>query len=138
TMHHLILSEELSMAYVKKKLGFNPKLEAAGPEAWLRLQLLKFYLWAPFKFKAPEMVGESQLPGFTSFADTRRRWLAIRQVWAEFFEQLPAELADKAVYRHPFAGRLSWLGAIGFFSSHFARHRKQIYRTLGQSRPSAR
>lgn len=135
TMHHLILTEELSMAYVKKKLSFNPKLEVPGPEAWFREQILKFYLWAPFKFKAPEMVGDTNLPGFTSFADTRKRWEKIREEWTEFLQQLPDELVDKAVYRHPFAGRFGWLGMLTFFRKHFARHRKQIHRSLGK--PSA-
>lgn len=130
--HHLILTEELSLQYVKKKLSFNPKLEKAGPDSWVRLQVLKLYLGAPFKFKAPDAVGDQSLPGFTSLADTRARWLKIRQDWADFLEQLPTELLDKAVYRHPFAGRFGWPGMLIFFRHHFNRHRKQIHRTLGQ------
>ncbi len=33
TMHHLLLTEELSLAYVRKKLGFQPQLAPAGPGA---------------------------------------------------------------------------------------------------------
>ena len=132
-IHHLLFTEELSLAYVKKKLSFKPKLEKAGPDSWLRAQVLKFYLWAPFKFKAPDAVGDISLPGFTSLADTRSRWLKIRKEWTEFLEQLPPELEDKAVYRHPLAGRFGWLGMIVFYRHHFSRHLKQIQRTLGKN-----
>lgn len=132
TVHHLILTEELSLQYVQKKLSFNPKLETADFKTRLRASALWFYLNLPFKFKAPANVSEEKLPGFTTFAQTRSRWLDIRQKWTNFLEQLPVELLDKAVYRHPFAGRLSWMGMLKFFRFHFQRHRKQIRRTLGR------
>lgn len=131
-MHHLILTEEISLRYVRKKLSFQPKLEPAGLNSWLKSVLLKIYLKVPLKFKAPDVVGEDQLPGFTSFKDTRNRWLGIRREWAGFLEQLPPELLDKTVYRHPLAGRLSWTGTLAFFRYHFERHKKQIERTMGQ------
>jgi len=131
TAHHLILTEELSLRYVQKKLSFQPKLEKAGPDSWLRSQLLALYLFLPIKFKAPDAVGDQSLPGFTALADTRSRWLNARQAWTTFLEQLPDDLLDKAVYRHPFAGRFGWLGMLRFFRNHFDRHKKQIYRTTG-------
>lgn len=130
TVHHLILSEELSLQYVQKKLSFNPKLEKADFQTRLRAAALWFYLNLPIKFKAPATVNEEKLPGFTTFAQTRERWLAIRQKWTAFLEQLPEDLLDKAVYKHPFAGRLSWAGMLRFFRHHFQRHRKQIRHTL--------
>lgn len=130
TVHHLILSEELSLQYVQKKLSFNPKLEKADFQTRLRAAALWFYLNLPIKFKAPAAVNEEKLPGFTTFAQTRERWLAIRRQWTAFLEQLPEDLLDKAVYKHPFAGRLSWSGTLRFFRYHFQRHRKQIRRTL--------
>lgn len=131
TVHHLILTEELSLQYVQKKLSFNPKLEEADFKTRLRSAALWFYLNLPVKFKAPANVSEEKLPGFTTFALTRERWLEVRQKWTEFLEQLPNELLDKAVYRHPFAGRLSWTGTLKFFRYHFQRHRKQIRRIMG-------
>ncbi|MBK8967859.1 MAG: DinB family protein [Lewinellaceae bacterium] len=131
TAHHLILTEELSLKYVQKKLSFQPKLEVPGPDSWFRSNLLALYLYLPFKFKAPDAVGDQSLPGFTSLADTRARWLKIRQDWTDFLEQLPGDLVDKSVYRHPFAGRFGWPGMLRFFQNHFTRHQKQIFRTLG-------
>lgn len=132
TVHHLILVEEYALQYVEKKLSFNPTLPKTDFNTRLRSASLWFYLNLPFKFKAPTAVAEENLPGFTTFALSRERWLDIRQKWTVFLEQLPEELLDKAVYRHPFVGRLDWPGMLRFFRYHFERHRKQIWRTMGK------
>jgi hypothetical protein len=49
---------------------------------------------------------------------------------AAFLDNLPAEYADKEVYRHPFAGRMSLAGMLSFFEAHFINHRRQLYRAL--------
>jgi hypothetical protein len=134
TMHHLLLSEELSLQYVQKKLSFNPRLETRGVGAHWRGFLLWFYLNTPFKFKAPDVVGAQKLPEQVSLADTRARWEAAQTGWEHFIQQMPAELLDKAVYRHPLAGRLGWPETIGFFRHHFLRHRRQIRKAITEAR----
>lgn len=96
-------------------MSFNPKLDQAGFKERMRAASLWFYLNLPFKFKAPALVGDENLPGFTTLALSRDRWLDIRQRWTDFLQQLPEEMLDKAVYRHPFVGRLSGRGRSGFF-----------------------
>lgn len=130
TMHHLILTEELSMAYVKKKLSFNPDLEPMGFGARWRGFLLWLYLNTPFKFKAPKNVAEEQLPECSSLAETRARWQKARTEWAAFFAAMPDDMEKKAIYKHPRAGRLGWPQMMAFFETHFARHLKQIRRVL--------
>lgn len=131
-LHHLILAEELSLAYVKKKLSFTPELKPAGFDALWRSALLKLSMRLPLKMKAPAQIGDDKLPGFTTFADTRRRWLAIRDAWTAFLSELPDDWLDKAVYKHPLVGRLSWPGMLSFFLQHMQRHHRQIRRTLGK------
>jgi hypothetical protein len=133
-MHHLLLSEELSLQYVRKKLSFHPPLEKRGPGAAWRGFLLWFYLNVPLKFKAPEIVGEPQLPESASLADTRARWKSAQAEWERFFQEMPPELADKVVYRHPLAGRLGWPETIDFFHHHFQRHHRQIQNALQAAR----
>jgi len=132
-MHHLIISEEQSLRYVQKKLSFNPKLNDSGLMEWLRARTLWFYLNVPIKFKAPPMVGDENLPEFATLEDTRERWLKIRGDWAGYLDKMPPEVAGKAVYRHPIAGRLGWAGMFTFFTTHLTRHLKQIRRTLRQT-----
>lgn len=131
TMHHLILTEELALQYVRKKLSFNPELKKSGWDARWRTFALWFYLSLPIRYKAPAAVNEEHLPGFTTLADTRKRWTKIREDWSGFLKDLDPGLIDKAVFRHPLIGRLSWAGMLKFFQYHLNRHRKQIERTLG-------
>jgi DinB superfamily len=131
TLHHLILSEELSLAYVQKKLGFQQDgFEKAGIASWGRSVLVWFFLNLPFKLKAPPGVGPEALPEQATLAATRARWEAIQKRWLDFFRALPAGLENRVVYKHPVSGRLSWGGMIGFFRQHRARHSGQIWRAL--------
>ena len=131
TMQHLILTEELSLGYIKKKLGFQPELEPAGPGARWRGFLLWAYLNTPFKFKAPKNVGDDNLPEHSTLEEIRGRWQKTRADWTAFFDAMPEEMAGMAVYKHPRAGRLGWAQTMAFFETHFARHRQQIRRALG-------
>lgn len=128
TMHHLILTEELSLAYVHKKLSFNPKLEPVGIAEPVRGFFLWAYLSSPFKFKAPKNVSDDNLPLFASFADTRARWQKVRADWTAFFEKMPPELSGKALYKHPRVGRLGWAQMLAFLEVHLRRHSKQVRR----------
>ena len=130
-MHHLILSEELSLKYLQKKLSFNPTLEKAGWKSQMRKGLLKLYLGLPFKFKAPKGVNDEALPDFVSLADTMARWESARNGISDFLEKAPDTYIDKELYKHPFAGKLTLSGMLEFYQHHFRRHREQIIRTLG-------
>lgn len=130
TMHHLVLTEELSLAYIKKKMGFNPSFEPAGLGARWRGFLLWFTLNSPLKFKAPKTVGDEHLPDRTTLAEIRTRWQKTRADWQAFFLQMPDELAGMAIYKHPRAGRLGWPQTMAFLETHFKRHLKQVRNAL--------
>jgi DinB superfamily len=131
TLHHLILSEERSYAYIQKKLSFQTDgFEKAGLITRVRSFLLWVFLNTPLKFNAPQGVVPEELPEQSSLTATRARWEVIQKKWFDFFHALPAGLENKAVYKHPRAGRLSWGGLIGFFRQHRERHTKQIRRAL--------
>lgn len=129
-MHHLMLAEEGSLRYVKKKLSFNPSLRKAGLASAFRQFMLRFYLGLPFRFKAPKNVGDEVLPAQSDFGETARRWQDIRIDLRDYLSGLPEALFHQEVYRHPFAGRMSLEGMARFFDSHFERHRKQIERVI--------
>lgn len=130
TAHHLLLAEEGSLRYVRKKLSFPAEFKPVGVGAHWRAFLLRVSLSLPIKFKSPPGVNPETLPEISTLEAVRERWQKTNAEWNEFFQQLPAELAGKAVYRHPRAGRMGWLQMIGFFQWHLARHRKQIRRAL--------
>ncbi len=129
-MYHLILSEELSLAYVRKKIGFNAVFDGVTPWSHGRSFLLWLSLRSPIKFKAPAFISKEALPEYASLSDTRDRWLKARADWTDFLQNMPDDLVNKAVYKHPRAGKLGWGGTLQFFKIHFKRHRSQMRRAL--------
>jgi uncharacterized damage-inducible protein DinB len=129
-LHHLILVEENSLRYVRKKLSFEPNFKKTGLAAHLRMKLLLFTLRLPIKFRAPASASSEKIPEKADFDETVERWRKVRAEWTDFFEKMPENLADKATYRHPRAGRISFEQMTQFFSGHFKRHRDQIRRSL--------
>lgn len=130
TMHHLILVEVASMAYLRKKLSFNPEFKKAGLGSHLRFYLLQVSLSLPIKFRAPAPVADDKLPAYATLADTRTRWQEVRAEWTAFLTQMPDGLLDKEVYKHARAGKLGWGQMLGFFETHFKRHLKQLRAAL--------
>jgi hypothetical protein len=130
TAHHLLLAEQNALQYVRKKLSAPATFERVGLSVRWRSWLLWVAMVSPLKFKAPATVSSENLPAWATLADTRAHWQRIRAEWADFFTKLPDELADKAVFRHPRAGRIGWVQMLAFFEAHFNRHLKQIRRAL--------
>ncbi|MBX2871143.1 MAG: DinB family protein [Saprospiraceae bacterium] len=129
-LHHVKLAEYYSLKYCEKKLSFNPELGKVGWQEHLRGKLVKWYLQAPLKVKAPTIMSGSALPAESELSDIESEWKDQRKHLKKFFEDLPEEHIDKAVYKHPFGGRLSFGGMLAFYQAHFRRHQKQIWRTI--------
>lgn len=129
-MHHLLLAETGSLNYLQKKLGYNPELSNAGIQSWVRKQALKFFLWAPIKWKAPPKIGDEYLPAYAGFWDTAKLWKEQRTNLKAYLGTLPPDIFKKEAYNHPRAGRMDIKGMIGFFDQHFDRHHKQIRRII--------
>ncbi len=130
TMHHLMMSENGSLKYVKKKLSFNPELKNAGAKATLREMGLNTYLNSPFKWKAPEGISGDNLPKHETFWKTAQKWKSQRLELREYLETFPDELLKKEIYKHPFVGRITIPGMLRFFDRHFNRHHKQIRKII--------
>ncbi len=129
TAWHLIMVEELSFKYVQKKLGFGGSFEKVGLGVHWSSLWLKVALYLPIKFKAPATSGDD-LPSHSTFAEIEAHWHKTRAAWTDFLAQMPEELEDKTVYKHPRAGRLGWVQMLDFFEVHFGRHLLQIKRAL--------
>lgn len=130
TMHHLILVESQSLAYLNKKLSFNPEFPKPAWSSGLKMFFLKCTLASPIKFKAPKSVGNDLIPEQDSLENVSAKWHQVRQSWTDLLTRLPDNLLDKAVYRHPRIGLISWLQTIDFIASHFKRHKAQILRAI--------
>ena len=131
-MHHLMLSETMSLRYVEKKLSFGGDFPKTGwSESWRYFLLIAFFS-LPIKFKAPPRIGGNpeDIPAQSSLAETRAQWLALREQWQSFLQNMPPDLATRTVFKHVRAGKLGWSHMIRFYIDHFDRHYKQMQRAL--------
>ncbi len=129
-LSHLMLVENLSVGYVKKKLSFNSELKSAGLATSWRSFLLSSYAWLPLKFKAPKAVSEQNFPDYESLDEVRSKWLEQRKELEKYLSGLPEGHFDKELYKHPLVGRMSLHGMVKFFEGHLKRHEGQINRML--------
>lgn len=129
-LSHVRLSEKLSLAYIKKKLSFQPVLKKAGLKSKIRFWLLKFYVGSRLKFKAPRGVSSEALPVSCSLSEIRSVWGNERKALSDFIHELDDSLLDKELYKHPVVGKLTPGQMLHFFNLHFQRHEQQINRRL--------
>jgi hypothetical protein len=126
--HHLILSEELSLQYLNKKLQYNSPIAQAGIWAFLRSSFINYALRFPIRYRAPKRV--SEFPETLEWIDLKSRWVTVRIGMRERLEKIPEEYLDKLVYKHPSIGRLTIDQMLTFFKNHIFRHEKQIDRLI--------
>ncbi len=127
-VEHLIKSEHYSLKYIEKKMSFNPSFETSGMKTSFRYFVLKVSMWSPFSIKAP--VAVSQFSSDSDFEDLKSKWGNEREKLKLFLEFFSSDLLDKEVYKHPAVGKITIPQMLKFFSLHFNRHKKQVFRTL--------
>lgn len=129
-IYHIVLVEEASLAYVKKKLSFGEEIPKAGFKQAMRARYLKTFIRTPIKVKAPDLVSESQMPEDIRFWEVLKKWKENRAELQEFLDQMPDKLLKTELYKHGLVGKLTPKNMLVFFELHFNRHRKQINKVL--------
>jgi hypothetical protein len=126
--HHLIVSEELSLQYLNKKLQNDPDIPQAGLGSIIRSFLLNFALYLPIRYSAPSRV--SKFPENLEWVDLKKRWENVREGMKTILDNIPEKYVKKLVYKHPSIGRLTLKQMLSFFRTHINRHEKQINRLI--------
>lgn len=127
---HILIAEQLSVGYMKKKsLGID-QLKNSGLSESIRLELLKISQRIPaIKYKAPRAVLANTPPAFT-LAELTTKWEMHRLALRVFLDVIPDRNVKKLIYRHPVAGRFDARQALVFFREHIIHHWPQIKRLL--------
>jgi uncharacterized damage-inducible protein DinB len=129
---HILIAEQLSVRYMKKKALGIDELENSGIIASIRIGLLRFSQRIPaIKYKAPQVV-VANTPQAYPMNELSTRWEAHRKELLEFLNSIADKNVRKLVYKHPFAGRLNTKQALVFFREHINHHWPQIKRLLHQ------
>jgi hypothetical protein len=128
---HLILAEQLSLQYIKKKsLGIDHAGDT-GPIEELKYLMLKISQRLPLKYKAPRILGEGA-PESAPLSDSIAKWNALRGQLKSFLDTIDSQHLKRKIYKHAVAGRLNILHAIDFFNEHMQHHLPQILKLTKQ------
>ncbi|MEX2589140.1 MAG: DinB family protein, partial [Chitinophagales bacterium] len=105
---HLIVAEENSLAYMRKKINALEELDNAGLWSKLRLAFLNSVVSTKIKFKAPKIVqlkeGDADNLDYEQLID---RWDKVRRELYNFADKLDHKASEKLLFKHPFAGRFN-------------------------------
>jgi hypothetical protein len=126
---HLVISEQLTLRYLKKKSLGVAQLENSGVGERIRYALLKISQRLPLKYKAPESV-VSNTPEAMPFAELHASWDSTRHELAQFLDSITDSNVNKLIYKHPVAGRFDIIHCLMFMREHYLHHLPQIKRLL--------
>lgn len=129
---HILVAEQLSLQYMRKKALGIDQLKDAGVGASVRLLVLMVSQRIPaIKYKAPSVVVD-HTPAALPLAELTVRWEAHRADLKNFVEGIQEKNIKKLIYRHVIAGRFDARQAMIFFKEHIHHHLPQIKRLLNQ------
>lgn len=127
-LHHVVTVEALTVGYVRKKMQAGAALPRAGITSRLRLLLLQATLASPLRVRAP--AGTGVVPAASELPQLQVLWDEVRGDLARLLGSFPAELADRLVFRHPYAGRMSLEHALRMLHAHLGHHARQVEAAL--------
>jgi len=129
-IQHLVMSENLSLIYLRKKWKYTQNLPPKTFITDFRSWLLLFFMWFPIPLKAPARVIVFD-PDKTG-SELIREWGQTRTQMKNFLEEMDLDVFQKEFYKHPAVGKLTLHHMLQFFYAHIKRHKKQIQRILLQ------
>lgn len=130
--NHIFLSEQLSTAYIRKKLSYPDTLLPFQIKSWGGVYLIKLVLWTGYKRKAPVNINMWEQQTILSQADLELQWSKLRADMISLIEKHQEAFGSHMVYRHPFAGRMTMHQMLIFLNDHMAHHIKQINRIVSK------
>lgn len=123
---HLYTAELNGLKYMQKKIQAADKLAPSGIMGKLRTLLLRLALRINIKYKAPEIV--SNPSNRITPKELKEKWTALRMELVSFLNEIPEKYHDKAIFKHPMAGKINLFQALDFMGDHMQRHLKQVNR----------
>ena len=123
---HLHEAEVGSVLYMRKKMQAGSRMKDYAFGNRLRMSLSKAFLQSSIKWKAPKYIAQPE--GTHSLQEVQEMWAKTRDLTKTYVKEYPDELLNKAVYKHPFAGRLDLVNAIDSMTYHQRHHMHQLKR----------
>lgn len=121
---HMILVEQVTTAYIQNKIKKEETLVSSTFMNLSKNIILKLALRSGMKFKAPQVV--ASVPEKASLSSLRLQWDTVRYELEDVLTELPSDLTNKYLFRHPYSGPLTVSQTLSFLQDHFDHHLQQI------------
>lgn len=126
---HLIVAEQNSLVYMRKKVKGLDNLKKAGFMAKFRLLVLNTLVSTKLKFKAPAIVAlDENATANLKYEDVKSKWLEVREDLRYFADKLDHKASEKLIFKHPILGMFNIYQAFSFMSTHVQHHLYQVER----------
>lgn len=123
---HLNMSEKASVLYMKKKMRAGEHMPKFSFRGKIGFFFTKRLLQSSLKWNAPKVIASPN--GDFSLEEIKEQWNQTRSEMKNYIHEYPHEFINRAVYKHPFAGRLDLRCAVGSFVYHQRHHVHQVRR----------
>lgn len=127
-INHLLASEKGTELYIRKKTQKPELIPNTSLIAPIKILALRGAFSMRLKFKAPKQLGV--VSNEDTLEDLEALWNKSRSSFHQLMEELPVEIQQKALFRHPIVGRINMNQTLEFFDFHYRHHLKQIHRIL--------
>ncbi|MBR10257.1 MAG: hypothetical protein CMP48_21515 [Rickettsiales bacterium] len=127
-MDHVIFSEASALRYCQKKMLAGDQIPDATLFNTVKIRLYFWALQTKLKFKAPKPI--SKPDNSKSVEELKDLWNQTRADYIGFLDNYPDKYLNKAVFRHPLAGRIRLDEMLRFLNTHIIHHQYQINRII--------
>lgn len=127
-LDHLMISEKLTVVYIKRKTSSGKEFEKSGVQTKFRILVLKLAFVLPFKYKAPKVADTTGKD--PDFEELTSGWKQIRKDTRELIQNLDDDTLKCEIFKHPIVGMLNMKQTLKFFEIHFNHHKKQIFELI--------
>lgn len=129
-LYHCAFAESGTILVIHKNLAENKVRLKRDLGSVFRNLLLVMFLKSPLKFKAPKVV--SKVPDSISMEEIRQFYDKNSSDYHTILNELPAELEDKYIFKHPMSGLFTIEQTLSFTKEHYLHHERQLDALLGK------
>lgn len=123
-LYHCAFAESGTILVINKNLAENKVDTKSDIGSILRNIALVLFLKLPLKFKAPKQV--SKVPDTITLDEIKKYFDKNTNEFKKILNDLPAELEDKFIFKHPRSGLFNIQQTINFTREHYLHHERQL------------
>lgn len=124
TLYHCAFAESGTIMVINNNLSEKKVKENSDFASVFRNILLVIFLKLPIKFKAPKQV--SKVPETIGLEEIVKYFNNNTLGFKNILEDLPVELEDKFIFKHPRSGMFNITQSLNFVREHYLHHERQL------------